>query len=89
VLACSSTFQVALHVALHHMDDCRLGCSVTNVLAWVSCQCTDAGIPDTQQIWRWVRITPHFQLWACIDDHAAPHSRHSKQLNVAARVTVD
>ncbi len=33
VLACSPTFKVALHVALHHMDDYHLGCSVTNVLA--------------------------------------------------------
>ena len=42
-----------------------------------------------KQVWRRVCITPLLQLWVCIDDHATPHSRHSKQLNVIARVTVD
>ena len=42
-----------------------------------------------KEVWRLVLITPLFELRVGIHNHAAPHPRDSKQLNVIARVTID
>lgn len=34
-------------------------------------------------------VTPLFQLWVCICNHAAAGFRYSKQLNVIARISTD
>ena len=42
-----------------------------------------------KEVWGGMRITPFLQLRVSVDNHAATHTRHSKELYVIARISID
>ena len=72
----------AVHKTLRYVNSGWLGAALTSGM------CKKWTIYYLKEVWRLVLITPLLELRVGIDNHAAPHPRDSKELNVIARVTI-